>query len=752
MNKSDFLKKLAAELQEFDVQEQQNVLDFYMELIEDKMDSGLNEAEAVKQLDSPEEIVKQLKQEREKNNEQEKFSFASKAARQEHLKNAEANSFSFLKPLAAFTKYLFMIPVLLLGLLITCCVFGTSFMVLFGVITIIACLLLGIAGISLTGFVVAISMFVFFILLLPKSLLAATAHLGGFLGFFGLTIFSVLIALFIIIYTYKAWKFICLWIFKMFVAAFKLFFGKFLHTGANENKAAACGSEAVKVAQMNGKKPRGEGVNEANNATYYRAEPETYVPSATDATPSVVNGENGNGGFTMLNVVTAQPQRKSNKFILASIVATLFCFSGLVIGLAAISMGGGPLNLAKATGYRAFTQQALDFEASEIKEIDLNTMAIGYIGQIKILNSPDDRIGIKANLRPATANFQPYAIEDGKLSLRFDYETITEDNFWEFLLENNYFGIFAKFTEDLWHRNDDVYLYIPESWTGKLNVKNASDVVIRDGNFACETVNIANSYQVNMNNVTFEKDLHIANTAYLNKVNVKGELNIEAAHRDISIIDSQAAVFKAEGELTLDLNNFTAEKSIINLNEGFVKAKYTGNSSDYSLNLDAMTAVDAIDNDYQLYSGMFIKFDYFPDKKVGIITKENNPDYFGEPVVYIDNQAKLLLTDPQLREQYRDVLDDLADGGNRLNKNYIYDDDGRLKKTSSKNKQKTFSEGIKAYLKACLDDVHYSFVSKAANGKKSFECKVKNGYIDLQFGGDGKLFGYKHLLSQDAAD
>lgn len=59
MNKSEFLKELEKELIKLDEKERRSSLDFYGEIIDDKIESGMSEEEAVSQLGSVSDIARQ---------------------------------------------------------------------------------------------------------------------------------------------------------------------------------------------------------------------------------------------------------------------------------------------------------------------------------------------------------------------------------------------------------------------------------------------------------------------------------------------------------------------------------------------------------------------------------------------------------------------------------------------------------------------------------------------------------------------
>lgn len=59
MKKDEFYIKLANSLQDVSLDEQQKVLDYYEELISDRMDSGMSEEEAVASLGDPEKLAKE---------------------------------------------------------------------------------------------------------------------------------------------------------------------------------------------------------------------------------------------------------------------------------------------------------------------------------------------------------------------------------------------------------------------------------------------------------------------------------------------------------------------------------------------------------------------------------------------------------------------------------------------------------------------------------------------------------------------
>ncbi len=64
MNKQEFITLLEKRLFELPQVEKEHLLNYYNETIEDRIEDGMSEAEAVASLDSVEDIVKQIYSER----------------------------------------------------------------------------------------------------------------------------------------------------------------------------------------------------------------------------------------------------------------------------------------------------------------------------------------------------------------------------------------------------------------------------------------------------------------------------------------------------------------------------------------------------------------------------------------------------------------------------------------------------------------------------------------------------------------
>lgn len=60
MNKSEFLKQLQLQLQSLSVADQQRSLDYYAEIIDDRMEEGLSEEEAVDAVGTAEEVAQSI--------------------------------------------------------------------------------------------------------------------------------------------------------------------------------------------------------------------------------------------------------------------------------------------------------------------------------------------------------------------------------------------------------------------------------------------------------------------------------------------------------------------------------------------------------------------------------------------------------------------------------------------------------------------------------------------------------------------
>lgn len=61
MNKAEFLKELQQRIQEYPVDETKKSMEYYAEMIDDRMEDGMSESEAVASLGSVEQIAEQIK-------------------------------------------------------------------------------------------------------------------------------------------------------------------------------------------------------------------------------------------------------------------------------------------------------------------------------------------------------------------------------------------------------------------------------------------------------------------------------------------------------------------------------------------------------------------------------------------------------------------------------------------------------------------------------------------------------------------
>ena len=91
MNKQEFLNKLGELLGELSVEERREQIDFYSEMISDRMEEGLDESDAVLAVGSVEEVAAQIKQEMARIN-------AIKDISADEGENKKFNSKSKMKP------------------------------------------------------------------------------------------------------------------------------------------------------------------------------------------------------------------------------------------------------------------------------------------------------------------------------------------------------------------------------------------------------------------------------------------------------------------------------------------------------------------------------------------------------------------------------------------------------------------------------------------------------------------------------
>lgn len=60
MNKTEFLERIRSQLDGLPIEDVQKSLDYYSEIIEDKMEDGLTEEEAIQAMGTPEDIAEQI--------------------------------------------------------------------------------------------------------------------------------------------------------------------------------------------------------------------------------------------------------------------------------------------------------------------------------------------------------------------------------------------------------------------------------------------------------------------------------------------------------------------------------------------------------------------------------------------------------------------------------------------------------------------------------------------------------------------
>ncbi|MDO5044237.1 MAG: DUF1700 domain-containing protein [Coriobacteriia bacterium] len=185
MLKKEFMKSLQAYLSTLPEFERQSTLEFYSELIDDRMDEGSSEEEAIASLESPFDIASNLLDIRE----QEKIEFFVDRPNTQEKKK--------LWPwvlLAIITAPLWLFILFMVLLFI--------FFIILSILSIFVMLLTA----AFLLIVAAGNVFVTSFFIFPSSILAGISHLGLSLGLLGLALFSGLLAYFVFVAVFKGTK------------------------------------------------------------------------------------------------------------------------------------------------------------------------------------------------------------------------------------------------------------------------------------------------------------------------------------------------------------------------------------------------------------------------------------------------------------------------------------------------------------------------------------------------------------------
>lgn len=178
MRRDDFLDQLSTYLQSLPFSERQSTIDFYAEQIDDRIDDGMSEEEAVASLEHPKDIANNLLSLRDEQ------SLEFYVPQHEPQKTSNSN-IALIVIVLILTCWIW-IPLLLGILFVIAGIYATLFaLVVSGLVLGVSCVLGGLAALASAA------------TLIPSSLLAAISHLGLALGLIGLSILSFLAAYYI---------------------------------------------------------------------------------------------------------------------------------------------------------------------------------------------------------------------------------------------------------------------------------------------------------------------------------------------------------------------------------------------------------------------------------------------------------------------------------------------------------------------------------------------------------------------------
>lgn len=170
MNKAEFLNDLKFKLNFLSEEEREKTLNYYNEIIEDRIESGMSEEKAVSQMESTKVISEKLK------------------PKENIQKTTSEKILDFIDTLLTKHGYLFMLAILIFSFPIWSPIVATVLTFIAGILIFIGVVLLFIFLMIATGAICTVAGLIIGISFLTQSLLSAIAALGISMIFAGITI------------------------------------------------------------------------------------------------------------------------------------------------------------------------------------------------------------------------------------------------------------------------------------------------------------------------------------------------------------------------------------------------------------------------------------------------------------------------------------------------------------------------------------------------------------------------------------
>lgn len=432
--------------------------------------------------------------------------------------------------------------------------------------------------------------------------------------------------------------------------------------------------------------------------------------------------------YNSMPIPPSSPKKKKPIIAGLAITGVGLCLAGLLLGATPMFVVGGPMELAKQTGYKEPTRQVEQFDASNISTIKIDN---------DLFNNSDtySRFGVTYNYEVHLENSENGKIEFEYMNsmgstgtnhvekdiLQLGIKKLSSKKF--DLQSSNLYMLFAQGTENI-GEDSSIVVRVPKDWAGTIELP--GDYIYAQ-NFESKgslvTPKNTQLIRANFENLTLGGDLNIkSQNICLEHARIGGSLEVKDLQDSYSLWlnDVEAPSISAEGGGNFTINNVKTPELNLKTNN-YIYGLLPGNSSDYSLDLQGGFYADYYVDQNALYSiGDDTYYNYADrpglskDKFISIVDSS-----------ILNNNAYAIFDRQEMESMacYAVPLSDIYTSSPHFNTKSDYFDTENLTPEDYKKLEYRYTQDIE--------------------GAPKVSITSRSGMVQVGFEGDNKVLGYK---------
>ena len=430
--------------------------------------------------------------------------------------------------------------------------------------------------------------------------------------------------------------------------------------------------------------------------------------------------------YNSMPLPPSSPKAKNKLLPRLALVGLGLCLSGLILGAAPMFIAGGPLEIAKDSGYASPERHVDTYDAhafNVIKVLNTNLEALGESPsnlnqKIYLENSSSGKIEYEY-----TSNMNTLAkVEQYRDELTLGTKTKSENKAFG-IPYNNLYMLFADLTDS---NNYDysMVVRVPKDWAGTIEIP-GSYLYAKDFECAGSIVsqNKTQMIRSHFENLKLGGNLKInAQNISLEHAKIDGDIEVRELSDDFSVWlqDVEASSIYMHGAGNFGFNKISAND--INLDSsGYIYGLLSGSSSDYSLDLNGAFYADYFINQDRAYENGDERYSY--TDRLGISRLSFNQLILDD---ILSNDAGYAIIDRQ-----------------SMSKSYFYAVPWRDFYPDTSKVLHDSDLSIDALQPENYKHAEYKLIQEK-EGAPKLSLKSSNEMIQLGFEGDELVLGYKN--------